>query len=104
MEENHVIKLASSNQREALEEAFCKLVDHEDEAIVVELSAETGEQTLLKLCDDLADDMRVMPRHTVQAVNSYSDCEAQLAYPDDVSFTEGQGRAGRSPGRQRGHR
>jgi hypothetical protein len=87
MDEHYVTKLASSNERASLEEAFCKLVDHEDEQVLIGMSVETGEQTLLKLCADLAEDLRVMPRHTVQAVNSYLDSGEQLAYGS--SFSDG---------------
>ncbi|AWN40089.1 hypothetical protein [Methylobacterium durans] len=80
MSEHHVMKLASSADLGSLEEAFCKLVDHENEQVAVGINVETGEQTLLRLCDALAGDLTVMPRRTVQSVKSYVNCDRQLTY------------------------
>ena len=85
MDEHYVTKLANSSEVQALEDAFCELVNHENEQLVIGLSVETGEQTLLRLCDALADDLDVMPRGTVQAVNSYLDSDAQLPYGSSFS-------------------
>ncbi len=80
MSSHQVVKLASSDEREAWKEAFCKLVDHEDEQVVVGVPIETGEQVLLKLCNFLAEAPEIMPRHTVRSVNSYLSSDEQLVY------------------------
>ena len=48
MDEHYVTKLANSSEVQSLEDAFCELVNHENEQLVIGLSVETGEQTLLR--------------------------------------------------------
>ncbi|GEP04343.1 hypothetical protein [Methylobacterium oxalidis] len=73
--------------RSAVREAFCALVEREGGAMALGLGPDLSETVLLAICDALADDLSVMPRGTIRAINSYVDGDRQVAFGS--SFGEG---------------